>query len=208
MSLPIPEVIKYDRVRESRLNKREVTLVKAYLVDRDGNKCQICGKVPPEVALEIDHKDGNKKRHYYKNLQLLCKSDNCRKNPRGKKKEKGVDSAQNKTKAVSSWKISDDVPRARSLEFIRNNIAEPKFRHYIYQEMKTKTRMLYEDAVDGGAEEGGVQVERAAKYLQKMVSPAGRFNLVVIETDQGKKKYVVWKDEFSPFKDLEKEVLN
>jgi hypothetical protein len=62
------------------------------LVQRDGEFCQHCQKEPPIVYLEIDHVDGNPNHNPIdgSNYQLLCRSCNRKKNPRGKAKKNAI----------------------------------------------------------------------------------------------------------------------
>lgn len=46
------------------------------LVDKYGEKCQNCGKAPPEVRLEIDHPDGRRETWVVNKLRLLCRRCN------------------------------------------------------------------------------------------------------------------------------------
>lgn len=205
--IEIPEVIKFDKERASRFNKRELDIVYSYLSERDGNECAICHKSPEQGKLQVDHVDGNKRRHFHQNLQLLCASDNSKKNSRGKSHKKGVDYAHTDihTHTLKKSQTEEDKPKARSLEFLKNSIAEPKFRHWIKNYMQDKVKAPYRELVDGGAEIAGVQVERAEKYLRKMCSVTGRF--ILLKDEQDGIQYVLWKSNYSPFKEHQKKFL-
>lgn len=47
-------------------------VVRMLLVERDGNKCNRCGKLGEEVTLDVHHVDGNRNNHSPPNLRLLC----------------------------------------------------------------------------------------------------------------------------------------
>lgn len=54
--------------------------IRRYLIERDGEKCSICGWdqrniVTNRVPLEVDHIDGDSKNHSEANLRLIC--PNC-----------------------------------------------------------------------------------------------------------------------------------
>jgi hypothetical protein len=55
-------------------------IIKRYLMDKHGNKCQICGwsslnEFTEKIPLQVHHIDGNHKNNDESNLQLLC--PNC-----------------------------------------------------------------------------------------------------------------------------------
>lgn len=60
-----------------RFPKAARAVIYPFLVSRvGGERCEICGKGPPERPLEIDHRDGNKNNGHRDNLRLLCKPCN------------------------------------------------------------------------------------------------------------------------------------
>lgn len=95
--------------RKSSFNQREREAIRLYLIIRDGNKCNICGKAPIEgEVLDIDHIDANKHNPFHTNLQLAHHDCNCRKNKKSSKK--GVDICvcvgEEKTPPASSGELS------------------------------------------------------------------------------------------------------
>lgn len=48
----------------------------AFLVERDREHCNFCGKLPSEGQLVLDHKDNNNSHNNPENLQLLCRRCN------------------------------------------------------------------------------------------------------------------------------------
>ena len=156
----------------SRLNGKQIRKAYAFCVKRDGEHCAICGKRPPEIYLEVDHKDGNP-NHNPKdgsNWQLLCRRDNRMKNPRGR----------GKRKAGTQYKSSIlDEARPTTWEAQRNLQFEPAFRHWIHQTVKEKLakneHITVDDAINSGAEKVGCSIETAKRYLKKLCSDTGQF---------------------------------
>lgn len=132
----------------------------------EGEWCKICGMKPPEVYLEIDHKDGNPKNNARKNRQFLCRSDNRKKNPRGKARRKALDPS------------IVDQPKVSSAEFQKNREAEPRFRHWLYEIVKGHGRILLNDAVNSGAEVANASQITIKRYIQKTCSGAGLYAIV------------------------------
>lgn len=61
--------------QEAKKRSRHITLsVRFAVLRRDGHKCVSCGKSPPEVTLEVDHKEPFSKggSNNISNLQTLC----------------------------------------------------------------------------------------------------------------------------------------
>lgn len=147
-------------------NKRKSLRDKWYLIlcARDGEKCQICKKVPPFVYLEIDHKDGNKSNNPVdgSNYQLLCRSDNRKKDPRGK----------GRGKVLIQYGVSM-IQREMTPEMQRNEKCEGKWRHWLYNTMKRRGRMTIREITFEGAEEVGCSPETIRlRYLPKVTSNA------------------------------------
>lgn len=141
------------------------------LVKRDGERCSICGRRPPEVYLEIDHKDGDSKNNPLdgSNYQLLCRHDNRKKNPRGK----GRGSSKLRSDSI-------DTAAPTSAEFRKNQIAEPLFRHWLHEQMRTikPARITLAEAINSGAEVAGCSTITIKRYLSKLCSEAGIYQLI------------------------------
>jgi 5-methylcytosine-specific restriction endonuclease McrA len=124
------------RVREKYYDK---------LCKRDGECCNICKKSPPNVYLEVDHIDGNKNNNPVdmSNFQLLCSSDNRKKNPRGKGKQK-------RKKVISTTGVINDKQMSHELRLSKQY--QPAFRHWLYNEMKQRGKMTAKEVIFEGAE--------------------------------------------------------
>ncbi|MEX1138028.1 MAG: HNH endonuclease signature motif containing protein [Bacteroidota bacterium] len=140
------------------------------LVERDGERCRICNNWENTHTLVIDHIDNNNSNNQLWNLQLLCRSDNARKNPRGLGKDKILS-----TVCVSVSEI--DKPKINSAEFERNRKSEPLFRRWIYFEVSKGVRLTYDEAIDNGAERSGCSQETIIRYMKKMTCDSGPLRL-------------------------------
>jgi HNH endonuclease len=63
---------------EANLNKLDGRLVKNYLLDLRGHRCEVCGIsqwMGKPAPLELDHKDGNSSNNALDNIRLIC--PNC-----------------------------------------------------------------------------------------------------------------------------------
>jgi hypothetical protein len=164
----------------ARMNKRNHDKYYRILCERDTERCFICHKTTDEVNLVIDHWDGDNSNNVLSNLHLMCQSDNIKKNSRGK------------GKMMSPVCVSVcDEERIFSAEFKRNREAEPKFRHWIYDELRENNQMSFDDVLNNGAEYAGCSQEAIKRYLKKMCSREG---IMQIMEDERKKWYVVRKE--------------
>ncbi len=145
-----------------RMNSRTRKKKYAMLVERDGEQCRICLRKPPEVELDIDHKDNNNGNNADENLQLLCTSHNIKKNPRGKGRRKH-----------SSDILEEPIPT--SWESKKNREYEPGYRHWLYDTLRTtkEGRILLHEAINSGSEKVGCSPMTAKRYLAKICSKLG-----------------------------------
>ncbi|MFA6109801.1 MAG: HNH endonuclease signature motif containing protein [Candidatus Latescibacterota bacterium] len=156
--------------RDKNLRKKKYDL----LVHRDGERCQICGRVPPEVYLEVDHKDGDETNDADENLWLLCRSDHRKKHPRGKNK-KGEHIVTKRVVSVDNYKEIVDQSRM-SPEMYQNKKAEPAFRHWLYNKMKENGVLSVAQIIASGAEKAGCSTYAVrTNYLVKCISDEGLY---------------------------------
>lgn len=159
----IPDFLKYDRKRGSRLSGRERNIAYEFLVIRDGEKCAGCQESPPFIKLDVEHKDGNKFRHYHENLQLMCRSCNSKKNPRGKSK-KGVD-------LVSlSLAISRCKPAPEDTKLFLKKKYLPEFLNYLETEFMDNKQLVYEKAITAGALRSGFASKKTIREYLELLS--------------------------------------
>jgi hypothetical protein len=160
----IPDCISYDRMRESRLSGQELKEVYCFLVVKDGERCMFCGRIPPEVKLEVHHVDGNKNRHYYKNLGLSCHKCNCKHHPKGWKKKLNV----------SLSVCLADMPKANSAEIYLKKKYLPAFLNYLEEVFISNTSVRKEKIITEGAVESGFAHQKTIKgYLELLTCDIG-----------------------------------
>lgn len=69
----------YQRIEDGTYQSLNQTILREYLIQQRGNKCEECGwnKIHPitnQVPLSVDHKDGNSENNNPDNIRLLCGS--------------------------------------------------------------------------------------------------------------------------------------
>lgn len=156
--------------KQNRMKRCTHSRAKWYdiLCEEEGKQCKICGKTPPEVYLEVDHKDGNPKHETRSNMQLLCRHCNRAKNPRGKAKRRA---RPENFKGI-------EYPRSTSTEFQKNQRTEPRFRRWLHRMVKKHHRIPTDDAINGGAEYVSCSQITIRRYVMKMCSITGAFREV------------------------------
>jgi hypothetical protein len=162
----------------ANMNSRTRKRLYQILSERDGDFCAMCGKIGTIKSLCIDHEDNNNTNNDLDNLQLLCRSCNTKKNPRGKAKPEN-----------QSAKIQE--PRA-SKEVLLNERYEPVFRKYVDNQIMKHGRELKDDIVDSGAEVTSASILTIERYLRKLCSTAGKYQVIIVEG----RKYVELKEWF------------
>jgi hypothetical protein len=147
----------------SSLNKRQHDAKYAQLKQIYPEQCAICGR--DDKPLDIDRKDRQKGYGNIKNLQFLCRSCNCKKNPRG---------LSTRTLHRMGLQRIFDQPEIKSAEFKRNTKAEPTFRHWLYDLLRRKGWVILDaELVDSAAEACGCMQTTIQRYLKKVCSSVG-----------------------------------
>jgi HNH endonuclease len=158
----------------SKTRKRLYQILSA----RDGEFCARCGIVGSFKTLCIDHVDNNNSNNDLDNLQLLCRSCNTKKNPRGKAK-----------------------PENRSYEFEILNQSEElrlkkkytrKFLPWLEWQIKRYGRVLVKEIIYSGAKISGASIKTITDYLNVECSAAGKYQVVEVDG----KRYVEFKEWF------------
>ena len=163
----------------SNMNSRMREMVYGYLKMKYGAKCNICKKLESEVALVVDHVDNNNNNNSSDNFQLLCRACNYKKNPRLAERQP-LDSV-----GVCTT-FQPDVPT----EIKINREKEPKFREYIEQIINKYGEWEKSDLIYSGAERMEISPKTATKYLKKMCSSGGKYQII----KKNKMEYVVKRD--------------
>ena len=145
------------------LNKRQHDELYPKVVEKQGGLefCNGCGLSlrqlqlwDREPLLVIDRID-NTGDYRLENCQLLCKSCNKKKNP-----------------------IKPRIfERAITPEMIKNMKGEPMFRRWLCGEILKRRHIPYEEAVGSGAEFCELSTETIKRYLKKMLSQTGSYEL-------------------------------
>ncbi len=163
----------------SRMNGKKRGEAYDFLAPRDGEFCAICGKAGSAESLVVDHIDNNCNNNDPDNWQLLCRSCNAKKNPRGKAKPKN-----------DSLEIHEPPS---SEEIIRNKKYEPVFREWLGRLISKYKRVRLKDVISAGAEITGASLITIERYLEKLCSFAGKFRVVVVDGV----KHVEFKDSWN-----------
>jgi hypothetical protein len=126
------------------------------LCREEGRWCKRCGRMPPEIYLEVDAINGkhDQKNCVRTNVQLLCKSCNRRKDPRGKARRKGFDSSVL------------DQPKASTAEMHKNQTCRPVFLAWLAEEIERKGGWAdVEHIVQAGAHVSNLSSVTIRRYL-------------------------------------------
>ncbi len=70
----------YKAIEEGTYQALTSSLLRKYLIEKRGNKCEICGwntihPITGNCPIQVDHRDGNGKNNHPTNIRLLC--PNC-----------------------------------------------------------------------------------------------------------------------------------
>ena len=173
----------------ARYTKRERKIIYQFLVQRDEERCQECGESPPDVLLEVDHKDGEYRNHDPANLRLLCRSCNRRDGVR--RRQISVSSRLSefvcvgRVEELATFKARELLDYQRgSLEMKANDIYEVPFINWLYVHLGQHGQILWTDAADGGAQAVGCSPSSTERYLKKLTSFEGPLTRVRNESRQ------------------------
>ncbi len=188
----IPNCIRVDRERNSRFNSHELREIKEYLEWRDGLRCNnegcitnILPESQPNVILVVDHIDNNKKRHFHENLQILCKSCNIRKNPRGKARRK------KKLNDVEIVCVNDLLTHKGCLEIELKLRYYKVFKEMLDDEMSLKFRINREIFIDNVSYITKASRETLLRYLKMETAELAPYKTTY--DDRSKLYYIEWR---------------
>lgn len=190
--------------RASRLNSRELKIIKSYLIRKFGSICQIDKKEYPPSKLVVDHIDNNPLNNHESNLQLICQSCNIKKNPPYKKNKKDVDNFS-LGGALSVNECEGDFLRSypnigvNSYPVWKNLKAEPLFLSWVEKEMTEKLILQVDQVINDGAYYSDCSTKTAMTYLNKLVYKLGPY--YIHEDEKNGIRYLKWKPQYFPYKE-------
>jgi len=148
------------------------------LSERDGEFCAMCGNFGSYKSLCIDHIDNNNSNNDPDNLQLLCRSCNTKKNPRGKAKP------ENKSIEVEILNQSEELRLKKKYSAL--------FLPWLERQIKKYEKVLVKDIIYSGAKISGASIKTITDYLNVECSIAGNYQVVEVDG----KRYVELKEWF------------
>ena len=196
--------------RISRLNSRELLMMRKFLISRDGNKCNICGKPGTAKKLIVDHVDNDFLNNEKGNLQLCCQSCNIKKNPPHCSK-KDVD---NFSLSISHSPIPSDLDDSKSylssapditlenFPIWKNLRSEPLFQKWLWEEMTRKLTMEVAQVINDGANIAKCSSKTTIAYLDKLVYETGPYTITKVP--ENGLRMLCWKEKHFPFKEQSK----
>lgn len=143
-----------------------------FLVLRDGEVCQECGKISTaRNSLDIDHIDGNPHNSEESNLRLLCRECNV---ARENRRRAGRPSVHEERENPRTRVLKQAIPyHEGSAEMQANFLFEVDYRTWLLQFVSQFGFITKKEAVNAGAETVGCNPTTSAKYLAKLTSLAG-----------------------------------
>jgi len=162
----------------SRMNSRNRKRLYDLISKRDGAWCAICKDTGEKSGLILDHIDNDNSHNDLSNFQILCRSCNNKKNPRGPGKKKSP---------VYVRGDEYEPPRRPTPELEKSERCEPIFRQWLEDKVMELEKMEVHDVVYSGAEKAGCSPPTVNRYLGKMCSSEGKFEIYIGNDD---KKYV------------------
>jgi len=155
--------------RRVRLNVDQKKRLYNRLVKMKGKYCWVCGNTRKELVVDCIYNDDDYTTPGKQ--QLLCRSCNSAKNPRGKGRF-------NPERSISTDDM--EVKRILSMEFETNRKAEPEFISWLYRMVTMQGEITVRDAKNAGAmyvseKIVSISQQTIARYIDKQTSATGRF---------------------------------
>jgi hypothetical protein len=151
------------------------------MVKDEGEFCKTCNRRPPEVYLEIHHKDGNIHNNTRSNRQFQCRPDNRKLDPRGKGKRKPL------------RRITDlSEPVISSAEFKKSKECKPIFQHWLYDRIRKKGQELLREVINAGAKKSNASQAAVRRWLEAEASTEGEY--IVFYDDVAGEKFVKFRE--------------
>lgn len=158
----------------TRLNSRERKKLYKLHVAMYGENCRHCYKTPRlhGVNLNIDRIDNNDPEYTFEKTQLLCKSCNGKKNPRGKAKKNALD------------KSESECVREKETQYHTNEIEisrekKPQFEEYVAKRVnKSPKGVPMKDLIHSAAYVLDISSVTTGRYLDILCSSVGPYEKV------------------------------
>jgi hypothetical protein len=194
-----PVANRRDRVM-SRMSGPRRSKIYKFLCQRDGERCFIGTEAGNKETLVVDHWDNDNTHTDPSNLHLICRGMNAVKNPRRSyrgKMQSSVYVCENGNHELI------EPPKTVSAEFLKNQIAEPIYLHWLFAEVVQHGRIPISDAIDCGAAIAHVSQVTVARYLKKATCKVGLFQLV--EGGEIRDRFVELRPVWATFRKTEEE---
>jgi hypothetical protein len=127
-----------------------------FVAKRDGEFCKGCCALQSERQLIVDHIDNNSKNNKDGNLQLLCRTCNYIKNPRG---PLDLCEREVQTEGQSELEVS--------------KLKQPAFRKYVFQQLREHHKIPEKDLINSACEVVDISPVTGKRYLDRMCSSEG-----------------------------------
>jgi len=189
-----------------RLTNGKYKRMYAALVERDGEKCRLCGVTPPTKRMTIEHIDRNPHNNTFSNLAFLCQS--CQNRVRGAcagtKAKLFVAASQGnggqcvREKAQAYSRLTTSAGTLSATKAIANGIINASGEMTISAIIKAQfiawlTKWLneigfitYKDALDAGANECNCSQVTLRRYIEAMSNPINGTIDISDDSDSGK----------------------
>jgi hypothetical protein len=166
-----------------RFTKKERKIIYGFLSQRDGEHCDLCGSTPPEVFLEVDHKEGTYLDYSPEKLRLLCKS--CNRADGNRRRQRQSDKSPTKSVprvSMREWGRSSQSPstlkdtldyQSGPVEMQANELFEGDFRNWLFAYLKENGSIDWDEAIHSGAQFVDCSSQSTERYLKKLTSLEG-----------------------------------
>jgi hypothetical protein len=160
----------------SNMNSKQRAQFYPIIAARDGEECIACKNPGTKKTLIIDHWDDDNGNNAISNLHFLCRRCNARKSL---SKKRTVTQGDHST--LKEKEREEERENTRMQIFKKSQACEPKFRSYLFGEVVAAGRTLMREVLDSGAEYVGCSQQTIRRYLMKLTSRNGMYELVSVD---------------------------
>lgn len=174
-----------------RMSEKQVRTRKEELRKERGDRCQAgitCNHISGEVYrikfgedFLLDHIDNNPFNNDPINHQLICRSCNSAKNPRGKsrfhseKYIKRVRARERGMRSVQAYAEVDRVGKSLTYEQQRGMEGERQFVAWVKKKISANGYWPLEDTINAGAQKVGMSIQATTRWSKKLLSSEGAY---------------------------------